>query len=302
MNEVAERDIQSRRAGIHALGCLLLVGSFLALSLVIAKLADESGAPRLSFLMTALIAAALILSGLTAARGQPMPVNRRTLEYAVVSGILFAIPNAVSFLSVRHVGAGFVALSLAFPVLVTWLLAVTLRMEQLRMLRLAGVLLGLAGGVVLALSKGSDAEGAYGWAALVMLMPVVLAFGNIYRTWRWPQNAAPVFLAAVMMLGGALALSPFALTLEAGRLSELFGSARVVMLLLAETAVFAVVYFFFFVLQRIAGPVYLSQIGLVAALVGTLIAILLLGEGLPPNFGVAGILIILGTIIFHRAA
>lgn len=301
MRGVVEQSIRSKRVSLYAFGCLLLVGSFLALSLVIAKLADEAGAPRLTFLMTALIGAALILAGSTAIRGQPMPLNRRTLEYAAVSGILFAVPNAVSFLAVRHVGAGFVALSLAFPILVTWLLAVTLRMEQLRVLRLIGVLLGLGGGVILALSKGSDAEGALGWAALVMLMPLVLAVGNIYRTWRWPQNAAPVFLAALMMLGGAVALSPFVLMDEAGRFSELFGSSQVGLLLLGETAVFAVVYFFFFVLQRLAGPVYLSQIGLVAALVGSLIAILALGESMPPNLGIAGALIILGTIIFHRA-
>ena len=302
MSEVARRGIGSRRIGIYAFGCLLLVGSFLALSLAIAKLADEAGAPRLSFLITALVGAALILAGTTALRSQPMPINRRTLEYAAVSGILFAVPNAVSFLSVRHVGAGFVALSLAFPVLVTWLLAVTLRMEKLRALRLVGVLLGLAGGVVLALSQGSDAEGARGWAALVMLMPVVLAAGNIYRTKRWPENAAPVFLAALMMLGGALALTPFALMHEGGRFEELFGSSRIILLLLGETAVFAVVYFFFFVLQRLAGPVYLSQIGLVAALAGTLIAIFALGESIPSNLGTAGALIVLGTLIFHRAA
>ena len=300
MSEVARRGIGSRRIGIYAFGCLLLVGSFLALSLAIAKLADEAGAPRLSFLITALVGAALILAGTTALRSQPMPINRRTLEYAAVSGILFAVPNAVSFLSVRHVGAGFVALSLAFPVLVTWLLAVTLRMEKLRALRLVGVLLGLAGGVVLALSQGSDAEGARGWAALVMLMPVVLAAGNIYRTKRWPENAAPVFLAALMMLGGAL--TPFALMHEGGRFEELFGSSRIILLLLGETAVFAVVYFFFFVLQRLAGPVYLSQIGLVAALAGTLIAIFALGESIPSNLGTAGALIVLGTLIFHRAA
>ena len=39
------------KAGLAAFGCLLLVGTFLGLSLILAKLADQAGAPRLTFLM-----------------------------------------------------------------------------------------------------------------------------------------------------------------------------------------------------------------------------------------------------------
>ena len=37
------------KAGLAAFGCLLLVGTFLGLSLILAKLADQAGAPRLTF-------------------------------------------------------------------------------------------------------------------------------------------------------------------------------------------------------------------------------------------------------------
>lgn len=290
------------RTALYALGCLLLVGTLIALSLIIAKLADRAEAPRLSFLMTAIAGAGLVLTGVTALQRQPMPLTGRTLEYAAISGALFVLPNALAFLAVRHVGAGFISLSYAFPILITWLLAVLLRLERLRALRLLGVLLGLAGGLLLAAAKAQGTDGARGWAALVLAIPVVLAVGNIYRTLRWPSGASPVFLAALMLFGGALTLLPFALVTEPGQLPALLASATVIRLLLLEIAVFAVLYVFFFVLQKLAGPVYLSQIGTVAALVGTLIAVGLMGEAPPPNLALAGVLVALGLILFHRGA
>lgn len=290
------------RTGVYALGCLLLVGTLLALSLVIAKLADQAGAPRLSFLTAAIASAGVVLAGITALQRQPMPLNRRSLEYAAIAGVLFALPNALAFLAIRHVGAGFISLSFAFPILVTWLLAVLLRLERLRALRLLGVLLGLGGGLLLATAKAQGAGDARGWAVLVLAIPVILAVGNIYRTLRWPSGASPIFLAALMLFGGALTLLPFALITESGQASALLASAAVARLLLLEIAVFSVLYVFFFVLQKLAGPVYLSQIGTVAALVGTLIAVLALGEAPPPNLALAGALVALGLTLFHRGA
>src|SRR5690606_41474479 len=115
--------------------------------------------------------------------------------------------------------------SFAFPILVTWLLAVLLRLERLRMVRLLGVLLGLGGGVLLAAAKARGADGAQGWAVLVLAIPVMLAVGNIYRTLRWPSGTSPVFLAALMLFGGALTLLPFSLVTVPGQRPPLTASA-----------------------------------------------------------------------------
>ncbi|MBF8221874.1 DMT family transporter [Halomonas sp. 328] len=290
----------SPRPGLRALGCLLLVGSFLALSLTVAKLADDAGAPRVSFLMVAMAGAGLVLMGLAALRQRPLAFNRRTLEYALVAGALLALPNALAFVAIRHVGAGFISLSFAFPILITWVLAVGLKLERLRPLRLTGVILGLGGGLVLAAAKFGGMQAAPGWALLVMAMPLVIALGNIYRTLRWPEGGSPLFLAALMLLGGAVTLLPLSLALEPGQLPELFSREAVLRLLAVEITVFTVLYLFYFVLQKLAGPVYLSQIGAVAAVVGTLIAVLALGEAPPPNLGLAALLVIAGSLLFQR--
>jgi len=286
----------------RALGCLLLVGTLLALSYVVAKQADAAGTPKLHLLVVSMAGAGLVLLGIARLQQRTARLSPRLCEYALVSGMLLAFPNAMGFLAVRHVGAGFVSLSLAFPILVTWLLAVMLKLEPLIKIRLLGVLFGLAGGVLLALGKASEIAGSWGWAAIVLAMPAVIAFGNVYRTLRWPPQAEPVFLAALMLFGAAASLLPFAIVLEPGRSIALIASQGSAWLVLALSVVFTVLYLFFFLLQRLAGPVYFSQIGTVAALVGSGIAVLALNEPLPSHLGPAAALIGLGTILFHRGA
>jgi drug/metabolite transporter (DMT)-like permease len=278
----------------------MLVGTLVAMSWVVAKFADNAGAPPLTFLTACLFGAGAVLLVVAVLQRQPMMLTRRTLEYAAVSGLFFAMPNALGFLAIPHVGAGFISLSLAFPILITWVLAVFMKLERLKAQRLAGVLVGLTGGVLLTASKATSASEGQMWALLVLAMPVIIAGGNMYRTLRWPAKAAPVFLAALMMFGGALALLPFVVFFEPGQATALFDTGAVARMLVLETAVFSVLYLFYFVLQKVAGPVYFSQIGTVAALVGTLVAVFMLGEAPPPMLGLAGALVITGTIIFHR--
>ncbi|MFT5721542.1 MAG: drug/metabolite transporter (DMT)-like permease [Motiliproteus sp.] len=292
----------ANRAGFYAFGCLLLVGVFLSLSLVVGKLASTVGAPLLTFLMIAMLGAGVMLCVISALKRHRMTLNKRMLEYGMVSGALFALPNALGFLAIQHVGAGFVSLSLAFPILITWLMAVVLRMERLRALRLVGVLLGLSGGIVLAAAKSGGAGEAQGWILLVLSMPIVISCGNIYRTLRWPAAASPVFLAALMMLGGAITLLPFVVFIETDQAASLFTSSQTLVLLALEIAVFTILYLFYFLLQQLAGPVYLSQIGTVAALSGTVLAVSVLGEIAPPNLGLAGVLVSIGIVLFQRGA
>ena len=298
----ADSQPEQNSKGLYALMCLLVVGSLLALSLVIGKLADDGGAPRLAFLMLAMAGAGIILLPLAILQSAPMHLNRRVLEYAAVSGLLLALPNALGFLAVRHVGAGFISLCFAFPILITWILSVVMRLETVYVLRLIGVVLGLAGGVLLASGNFSASGETGGWTLLVLTMPVILSLGNIYRTLRWPDHASPVYLAALMMFGGALCLLPFVLLTEPGHLSTLFDSSYLVTLLMLEVAVFSVLYFCFFILQKIAGPVYLSQIGTVAAISGIALGVFFLGESAPQNLVISGTLVMLGLLLFHKGA
>ena len=78
--------------------------------------------------------------------------------------------------------AGFASLCLAFPPLLTYVLALALRMEGLQRLRLLGILIGLAGSLILALGKLGSGDSPLLWVLATLVMPVFLAIGNVYRS------------------------------------------------------------------------------------------------------------------------
>ena len=292
----------ARRAGAGATGprwvplaCLLVTGALLGLSTNVAKLAGEAGLAPLALLAWSVLGAALLLGAVAALRGDPPPVGARALEYyAVAAFVTVAASNLVFFSAVPEVGASFVALAIAFPPLLTWVGALLLGMERFDRVRGAGVLAALAGAAWLALRELSAPDAPAGWIALTLVGPVLLAVGNLYRTLRWPPGAsaeslAPGMLgAAALMLLAAGALPGLSLAVPTDR-------ALPAALVAVQTVLFAAQFTMLFVLQARGGPVYLSLLGSVGAVVAVPVATLALGEAPPRGLAVGAALIALGV-------
>lgn len=284
---------------LASVSCLMLVGSLLGFSLVVAKLAVDQGADPLVLLCLAMMISGSILMAIEWRAGQIPKINRHITEYALVTGALFCAPNAAGFLAVRHVGAGFLSLTFAFPILLTYVLTLALRLEGFNRIKALGVCAGLAGGSILALSKVSLGTSPAFWVVLAMSSPVAIAFGNIYRTLRWPPGISSMFLAAAMLLCGGVFLIPVTLYTAPGGFIDLIAMPDLAFLLAVQTSIFTVLYYFYFVLQRLAGPVYLSQIGSIGATVGTVAAVVLLREAVPPNLATAALFVAGGIVLFQ---
>ena len=277
---------------------LLVVGSLLGLTANIVKLALVAGWPPLAFLFWSALGAGLILLGTAVVTGNRPGTAPATLAYYAWSGLLsIALPNALFFSAIPHVGAGFVALCLAFPPLATYALALALHMERVQAIRATGIAVGLLGALVLASGKARSGDAEPLWIATALIGPLVIAFGNIYRTRYWPDGATALSLAPGMLLGGALWLLPW-LWLERG--SGAGADPKSALVLLAQITVFAMTYALYFILQKIAGPVYLSQIGSVGAIVGTGLAVLVLGEPAGWSLVSALVLILAGVFLVNR--
>ncbi|WP_248910741.1 DMT family transporter [Halocatena marina] len=293
----------SRRRRAVPLASLLGAGAALGISTNLAKLAAEAGVDPLAFLAWSVIGATAVLVGVSAVRHRLPPLNARTTEYFVIAGLVgLAAPNLLSFAAVSHVGAGFVALSIAFPPLFTYIGALLLGMERFQPRRATGVVLALGGAVLLAVLKLSEPDVDAFWVAATLSAPILLAVGNIYRTARWPEGVAPDELAP-----GMLAASGAILLIVGTIMGTFFGGpagfslavptdrATPVLLILAQTTTFSFMYLLFFVLQKHGGPVYLSLLGSVGAIVGVPIAVLLLGEAPSQGLAVGGVLIAFGV-------
>ena len=295
---------------------LLIIGTLLAVSTGFAKAAPGIGWHPVGLLQWSVLGGAVALfaaTRLAALKGRRngsqgrLADRRQLLLYILVTGLLFILPNMIAVTAAPKVGAGFVALCYAFPLVLTYAFAVVLRLQRFQVLMVGGVLFGVAGGVLLAVSGKTLSSDASLWSVLALTIPVFLAAGNIYRTLKWPEGAKPVDLALGMMVVGFLALvvftglwniptSPEAWTVEAA------------MLLVVQIAIFGLQYGLYFRLQQTAGPVYLSQIGSVAAVVGLALGYLVFNE--VPNaaklaavvfVGIGIVLVTLGQRRLQRA-
>ncbi|MGO4999507.1 DMT family transporter [Oceanisphaera sp. W20_SRM_FM3] len=271
------------KAWLVPLLCLLLGGALLGLSTNLAKLAGEMSLAPLAFLTWSIVGAAVMLLSLAIVRNTLPPLTKRTVEYYAVSALVgVAGSNFIFFSAVPHVGAGFVALIISLPPLLTYVGALALGMERFNLMRASGVVAALAGAGVLAINKLSGPNADNFWILVALLGPVLLATGNLYRTLRWPPGVAAASLAPGMLLAAALML------LATGLLTDLPLSlpqtkALPLALIGAQSLVFAGQFLVLFTLQKNGGPVLLSLLGAVGAIVGVPVAVLLQGEAPPPG-------------------
>lgn len=283
----------SRSALLRPLVLLLAAGGLLGLTSNVAKLAGDWGLPPLAFLAWSIAGATAMLFVMSALRSEWPPVSARAVEYYVVAAfVTVAASNLIFFAAAPRVGAGFVALAIAFPPLLTYLGALALRMERFDGLRAAGVALALSGALVLAWRKLAEPDADPFWIGLTLLGPVLLAAGNLYRSLRWPPGASADALAPGMLVAAtgwlvvAAALPGLSLVLPV--------DGRTLGLVALQSALFAGQFLLLFALQRAGGPVLLSLLGSVGAVVGVPVAVLALGEEVPAGLLVAVPLIVVG--------
>lgn len=280
-----------------ALACLIVGGGLLGISTNLAKYAVEIGLTPLAFLFWSISGAAIILSIVAYKRGELLAPSTRSFEYYIVAALVsVAGSNLIFFSAIPHVGASFVALIISLPPLLTYLAALAIRLERFSMLRAVGVFAALAGAGVLAARKFSAPEASVFWILLALCGPVLLAIGNIYRSLRWPDNASPIALAPGMLIAAAIMLGLVGL-LPSFTLAIPTITVLPVGLIVLQACIFAGQFLLLFVLQITGGPVLLSLLGAVGAVVGVPVAIFLQGESPPEGLLLGGVLIALGVAL-----
>lgn len=281
--------------------CLLSTGGLLGLTTVVAGVAIRYGWHPLAFLFWSALGGGLILTTLAGLSGERPKLSPALVRYALLSGLLsFALPNMLSFVAIPHVGAGFVALCLAFPPLLTYALALPFKLDRPSIKGIVGISLGLCGAVLLAASRPVGGQAGGLWIGLALAAPVIIAMGNIYRTVDWPEDTSPRLLAPAMLLAAAVMVGIGAVAVRAPLAPATWNVGMI--LLGGQIAIIAATYALYFVLQKLSGPVGLSQIGWIGAGTGKLMAVVWLGEAVPSVLPWAFLLILAGIVLVSRRA
>ena len=284
-----------------AVWLLLITGTLLGLSLPFGKLSGAAGVEPVIWAFVISFGAGIVLLAALLVRGEarrPAPVKLR--YFAITAAISYAFPNLLIMSAIPHLGAGFTGIMFTLSPVITLALSVLLRMRRPNALGIAGIAVGFLGALVVSLTRGEAGRPAEPvWIAIGLAIPFSLACGNIYRTLDWPKDAGPIELAAGSHLASAAMLVIISLVLNGG--VPLGPLAGVPLMTLAQAAASAAMFAFFFRLQAVGGPVYLSQIGYVAAAIGLFSGVFFLGERYSVLTWAGAGIIVAGVVLTTRA-
>lgn len=264
----------TRRVG--PVGLLLWCGMLLGVSFPLGKVAAQAGVSPVMWALLVSVGASVSLLPMLVAKGQLRRPRGRMLRYVVISGLVsFAGINLMIFGLVPKVGAGQVGMMFALSPVATLMLSLVFGMKAPNRLGIAGIVVGLVGALMVAFGRGG-VEGTLMWSLVALSIPVVLAVGNVYRSLDWPEGAHPMALAFWAHLVAVVVLLAVQVFQEGAVPVAVFAEipVPVVVQLIAAALTFPA----YFRLQKIGGPVLLSQIGYVAAALGLVSAVVLLGE------------------------
>lgn len=287
-----------RQSRSYPLLLLIATGVALGAAPPFARIAAQSGIPMIAFAFWQNLIGGLLLLLLASLNGVRPPL--RHLRFYAISGLItLALPSMLIFLAVARIGAGLPSIAYAFPAMLTYAIALGLRMERLAWMRAAGIGLGLIGILMILLPRsGPISDADLPWMLLAFVAPVSLALGNIYRTRAWPKDAAPLALASGTLLGAAFWLLLAGLAFGSVHLPSVAAPSDWV---LAAAGFFACLSFIpYFELQRVAGPVYLSQIGYVMAATSLGVGTFVFGERYGLLVWLAVAVIVAGILLVNR--
>ncbi len=281
---------------------LLAVGTLLGLNFPLGKLAQAAQLPAVLWAALISLGASSLLGAWLLLRRRPVVCDAQHLRYFVITALVaYALPNLLVLAAMAHLGSGPTAMMFTLSPLFTALLS-----------RLAGLratpkhmamtqYTSRPGALLVALARGEAGRpAAWLWVGVGLLIPLLLALGNVYRSLDWPPRADATWLAVGSH--GVAALLLLALCALTGAWRGLPALAGVPWLAAAQVAAAVLMFPLFFRLQALGGPVLLSQIGTVGAGVGVAVGAGLLGERYPPLVwgGVALIALGIGLTVWAR--
>ncbi len=284
-----------------ALGLLVVTGGLLGLTLPFGKLATAAGVSAMAWAFVISLGAGGVLLGALLARGQRIRLTPHKLRYFfTTAAVSYAAPNLLMFSAIPHLGAGYTGIMFTLSPVITLVFSILLGVRRPNMLGVIGIAVGFVGAVMVAVTRGEAGQPAdLFWVALGLLIPVSLAAGNIYRTVDWPEGTGPIELAVGSHLASAAMLLIGILALQGG--GSLGALGAVPLVVVAQVASASAMFAFFFRLQAVGGPVYLSQIGYVAAAVGLFSGTIFLGEHYQLLTWAGAVIITAGVFITTKA-
>ena len=283
---------------LSSYGSLLLLGAIWGASFLLIKVGvAEIGPMTLAMLRVAL--GALALGAVLVARKERLPEERRLwLHLVVMAALGVALPFAAISWGTQHIASSLSAILNAAMPLFTFIIVALLGSEPAGLRRLLGVLVGLAGIVILMmpqLLQGGLQASLLGQLAVV-LAALSYALAAVYAN-RNLVNQPPLRIACGQLTLATLMLAPLALSETSWRAPLTYRSIGAVLVLGILGS--AVAYLLYYRLIGQAGATFTSLVTYIIPVFGVFWGRLILNERLAWN-AFAALGLILGGLFLVR--
>lgn len=267
------------RVGTLSLALMLAGGIIAPLRFVLNKIAVDGGVPPFAFAFWPMLFAGILLLVAALLRGETPSLKFAYLRAYLTVGIFaMGAPMAVLTFLADKLPQGLISMVVILAPTFTYLFAIVLGVDRLKLLSSVGLAVGLGGILLIVLPDVSLPErGMAWWLLLALLAPVVLGLGNVLTALVRPPTMPPTVLAAGMLLTAAALLLP--LMAASGQFYLFDGAAPGVNWnFLYATLLNSVFYVLFLEIIRLSGPVFFSQMNYLAVAAGFGWGMVLFGE------------------------
>ena len=202
--------VEQGKGHLVPLAMLLFGSSTYAMTFSLNRIAITEGIPVFPYVFWQGVTAGAIALIAGLAVGQRPRLSGVYLRFYFIFGFIgIALPYTLLALAAPKVPAGAVALTLTLSPILTYAFSILFKIDVMRLLRVAGILLGLAGIlVVLAPGASLPEPGMALWLLLAFGSPVCYAFGSVTVVFLRPQDSQPIPLTCGIAFAGAILMLP----------------------------------------------------------------------------------------------
>ena len=285
------------------LSMLLFGAAIFSMTFSLNRIAITEGIPVVAFVFWQSLGAALLAFVAAVATRQLPSLRRKDLRFYLLVGTFgSAVPITLLAFAASKVPVGAIALSLTLEPILTYVIAVLFRIDRVRLLRIAGIAVGLAGVLLVLLPDQSLPEpGMAPWLLMAFGAPLCWAICNVCMAILRPPESRSIPLTCGKFFAAAILMLPvMAMTDNWWTFDSIMTDGD--WALIGTIVIGAVFLVLTFEIIRIAGPVFFSTYGYFGTLIGLGWAALYFGE-VPSSWIWAAIAILfLGVFLVNRTS
>ncbi len=259
-------------------GALALLGIGWGATQPLGKIAVSSGHGHFGLIFWQLIIGVLVLGAILILRRKTVPLNHRTLRFAVIVALLGTIiPNSTFYIAVARLPAGVMAILISMIPLISFPIALALGMDRFSGRRLMGIVCGMIGVGLIALPKTSLEPGMAAWLPVAIIGPLFYAVeGNYVARWGTAGLDAVQAMFLASLVGAVIGLPLMVVSGQWISPFPPYGWPELALIL--SSSMHALLYTGYVWLAARAGAVFASQTGYIVTGSGMFWAMLILGE------------------------